>query len=170
MFRWPFTATSNYLARELMALPRPSLLERYTNIFFVFLVSGVMHVMADLFMGISMSQSTSLLFFCSMTLGIIIEDAVRAAWTRRTDSHRPGRASTVDGDGYAVPCWHKLVGFIWVCSWLSLTTPVWLYSLQMSKEKSSFLVNIPELVGTRTAVAMTVGGGLLVKYVFRGEL
>ncbi|PKX90203.1 acetyltransferase spyB [Aspergillus novofumigatus IBT 16806] len=153
MFRWPFTATSNYLARELMALPRPSLLERYTNIFFVFLVSGVMHVMSDLFMGISMSQSTSLVFFCSMA-----------------DSHRPGRASTVDSDGCAVPCWRKLVGFIWVCIWLTLTTPVWLYSLQTIKEKSSFLVNIPELVGARTAIAMTVGGGLLVKCIFRGEL
>jgi hypothetical protein len=169
MIRWPFTATSNYLARDLMALPRPSLLERYTNIFFVFLVSGMMHVVSDLFMGISVSQSTSLLFFCSMTLGIIIEDAVQAVWSRLSDSHRPGRASTVDSDGCAVPCWRKLVGFIWVCSWLSLTTPVWLYPLQR-KEKSSFLVNIPDLVGTRTAIAMTVGSGLLVKYIFRGEL
>ncbi|KAH1304730.1 hypothetical protein KXW91_003119 [Aspergillus fumigatus] len=170
MFRWPFTATSNYLARELMALPRPSLLERYTNIFFVFLVSGVMHVMSDLLMGISMSQSASILFFCSMAVGVMIEDAVQAAWTRVSDSHRPGGASTVDSDGYAVPCWHKLVGFIWVCVWLSLTTPVWLCPLQMSKEKSLFLVNIPELVGTRKAIAITVGGGLLVKYTFRGEL
>ncbi|RHZ54853.1 acetyltransferase spyB [Aspergillus thermomutatus] len=170
MFRWPLTATSNYLARDLLALPRPSLLERYTNIFFVFLLSGVMHVMSDLFMGIPLSQSTSLFFFCSMPLGIMIEDAVQAAWSRLTDSRPPGRVSSVAIDGRSVPCWHKLVGFIWVCSWLSLTTPVWLYPMEASRGKSLFLLNIPELVGTPTAIAMTVGGSLVVKYVFGGEL
>ncbi|RHZ58543.1 hypothetical protein CDV55_101321 [Aspergillus turcosus] len=170
MFRWPLTATSNYLARDLLALPRPSLLERYTNIFFVFLLSGVMHVVSDLFMGIPLSQSTSLLFFCSMPLGIIIEDAVQAAWSRLTGSHPPKKISSVVIDGCSVPCWHKLVGFIWVCSWLSLTTPVWLYPMQASRGESLFLINIPGLVGTPTAIAMTVGGGLMVQYMFRGEL
>ncbi|GFG23257.1 hypothetical protein IFM61606_03134 [Aspergillus udagawae] len=170
VFRWPLTAISNYLARDLLALPRPSLLERYTNIFFVFLLSGVMHVMSDLFMGIPLSQSTSLVFFCSMPLGIMFEDAVQAAWSRLTDSDRPGRP-TVDSDGCAVPCWHKLVGFIWVCSWLSLTTPVWLYPGQTSTTgKGVFIVNVLELVGTPTAIAMTVSGGLAVKYIIRGEL
>jgi hypothetical protein len=145
------------------------LLERYTNIFFVFLLSGVMHVMSDLFMGVPMSQSTSLFFFCSMSLGIMIEDAVQAAWSRLTDCHPPKTTSSAAVDGCYVPCWHKLVGFIWVCSWLSATTPVWLYPVQASRGESLFLINIPDLVGTPTALAMTVGGGLAVQYMFRGE-
>jgi hypothetical protein len=33
-----------------------------------------------------------------------------------------------------------------------------------------FIVNVLELVGTPTAIAMTVSGGLAVKYIIRGEL
>ena len=47
--RQPFTAIGNFIARDVLNLTRSSILERYTNLFIVFLVSAIFHVMVDMF-------------------------------------------------------------------------------------------------------------------------
>ncbi|KAG8408625.1 hypothetical protein J3458_019650 [Metarhizium acridum] len=127
--RWPFTSTANYLTRDFLRLPRPSPMERYLNIFLVFLLSGLLHVMVDSVQGVLPSQSGAMTFFPLFTLGFMIEDGIQEAWKRlrvSKETHRADLRTTL---------WQRTLGFIWVITWMSLTSPPYLFaSRQLSQE------------------------------------
>ncbi|GLA64909.1 hypothetical protein AtubIFM54640_006643 [Aspergillus tubingensis] len=47
LLRIKFTAISNYITRDILGLAKSSFLERYTHVFCVFLLSGILHLTAD---------------------------------------------------------------------------------------------------------------------------
>ncbi|KAJ5763071.1 hypothetical protein N7533_001752 [Penicillium manginii] len=103
MLRQPFTTMSNFLARDVLHLPRPSILERYTNTFIVFFLSGVMHFILDIVADIPWELSGAMHFFLSFVLGIMIEDGVQALWKRVSPPQ-------ISKDGEVVtPLWKKVV-------------------------------------------------------------
>lgn len=111
MLRLPLTGVSNFISRDVLGLPKPSIIERYFNVFLVFLFSGILHVATDMVAGISAQQSGSMTFFLSFTLAYMIEDGVQALWKRL---YGPQPA------GVSPPLWQRILGYCWVVGWLGV--------------------------------------------------
>lgn len=166
--RWPLTSLSNFLARDVLRLKRPSVLERYTNIYFVFLGSGVFHLIYDTYLGSVPGESKAVMFFSSFAFGIMIEDGVQEAWRRLNGESGTRKETPKNG----VPVWHKVVGFIWVVVWLLLTAPWYLYPSARLPTDIKWLVpfSIVELIGMPTSGIVLAAGGLCLMFVVGGEI
>ena len=116
--RYPFQGASNYICKDFLGLR--SLVQRYTNILFVFTLSGVFHVLTDRAERIPFEQSRAMWFFCSQAVGIMIEDGVQELWRQWHGSSRNGTKGSRDSDT-EVPVWAKVVGYIWTWTFLSVT-------------------------------------------------
>ncbi|KAJ5832818.1 hypothetical protein N7474_001129 [Penicillium riverlandense] len=152
LLRQPFTAISNWIARDIMHLPRPSVLERYTNICLVFLQSGLLHVLLDAVVGMPTRYSGALPFFTSFTLGIMIEDGIQELYKRMTGS-----------EGHIVPRWKRAVGHLWVIIWLGVTSTWYLRPISQNTpphELSIVPFSISDRVGLTPVVGFTAVSGL----------
>jgi hypothetical protein len=118
-------------------------LKRYIHTFCVFTLSGLLHLANDIFLGVPWQQSGSLLFFCSFTLGFVIEDSIEALWVRFERGFEPkdlgdvsmqmnhkGQAAKATARSTRV--WQKVLGAFWVWSWMSVTTPVYVEPMLQS--------------------------------------
>ncbi|KAJ5591859.1 uncharacterized protein N7459_002228 [Penicillium hispanicum] len=154
ILRQPFVSISNFLARDVLCLPRPSLLERYTNIGIVFLLSGLVHVGLDVVEGIPLEYSGSMRFFLAAPLGIMIEDGVQALWKRMF-----GCKQQTKQEGDVLPAWKRVVGYVWAIGWLLVTSTWYLHPIsQLPKED---LVLVPMSVVERVGLG-SVGGAILI--------
>ncbi|KAA8652632.1 hypothetical protein EYZ11_010339 [Aspergillus tanneri] len=171
IFRWPFTSLSRFLTREVLDLPKRSALERYTNVLFVFTLSGLVHFGTDLVMGIPANKSFSMFYFPSFALGIMIEDLFQQAWHAMTTSENANAPKSSSGATRRreTPCWQKVASFLWTTVWISILTPMWIYPMQAFTAESMFLIYVPRLVGMPAALALIVAGGVGLKCVFGGE-
>ena len=113
--RYPFQGASNYVCKDVLGLK--GRVQRYTNILFVFTLSGGFHVVTDRAEGIPWERSRAMGFFCAQAGGIVVEDGVQELWRRW---HRSSRRGARDDD-VEVPLWAKAVGFIWTWTFLSVT-------------------------------------------------
>ncbi|KAJ5619896.1 hypothetical protein N7510_003880 [Penicillium lagena] len=153
LLRQPFTAVSNWIARDIMHLPRPSVLERYTNIFLVFLQSGLFHVMTDAVAGIPTQYSGALPFFTSFTLGIMIEDGIQELYKRMTGSEE-----------HFVPSWKRAIGYLWVIIWLGVTSTWQLHPSSQNTpphELSIVPFSISDRIGPTPMAGFTAISGLV---------
>lgn len=116
--RYPFQGASNYICKDVLGLK--ARIQRYTNILFVFTLSGVFHVITDRAEGISFGQSRAMSFFCAQAGGIVVEDGVQELWRRWHQSSRSG-AKESGGFDVEVPPWAKVVGYLWTWTFLSVT-------------------------------------------------
>ncbi|KAF4978468.1 hypothetical protein FZEAL_5154 [Fusarium zealandicum] len=163
--QWALTSVSNCVCRDILHLPRPSILDRYSNITIAFVVSGAIHVMIDSFCWKPESKAPTVAFFGSFAVAILLEDRVQALCRRLTGvDTRNGKQD--------VPVWHKIVGYVWVTSWLSLTVPWYLYHPTRLSPKVKWLVpySVVALVGSPAAHGLLIMGGLVLKFVIGGEL
>ncbi|TWU75761.1 hypothetical protein ED733_002362 [Metarhizium rileyi] len=163
--RWPFTSVSSYLTRRVLRLPRPSLAERYLNIGLVFTLSGLLHVLMDSLQGVPPSQSGAMIFFPLFTLGFIIEDSIQAAWKRFHVTDETCRPRLL------LP-WQRVLGFIWVVTWISLTSPYYLAPSQRLPREDLRIVPF-SIVGKKGIPAVLtgiIGGGAVIIAVFGGEI
>ncbi|KAJ5654450.1 toxin biosynthesis protein Tri7-like protein [Penicillium lividum] len=112
--RWPLTATSSFLTRNILHLPRPSILERYTSTILSFFISGLIHLAAQ-YKGSTFEKRGAVEFFTSFSLGIIIEDGAQALWSRLTASASDENNSPKDMN---TALWKKIIGYLWVTGWL----------------------------------------------------
>jgi hypothetical protein len=165
MLRWPFTSISNLVARDILRLPRPSIIERYTNIFIVFFLSGLLHVWVDVVGGVPSSRSYAVSWFSSFALGIIIEDSAQELWRRCSGSQQGKSAST--------PLWRKIVGFVWVGAWFTLTCPRYMHEVSSLPFDTKLFVpfSVMDFIGISksAAFALIVVGGAILKIGFGGE-
>lgn len=139
---------SNFIARDVLHLPRPSILERYMNIFIVFFLSGAMHLILDCVADIPWELSGAMHFFLSFVLGIMIEDGVQAMW-----KHISPPQKSKDGE-VMIPLWKKIVGMAWVFAWLAVfSTP---YTERLAQLPRTDLVPL-SVVGK---LGVETGGGL----------
>lgn len=112
------TEPANFITSDMLKLPKGSLLARYLNIFLIFGLSGVLHSIAGISSKMPLTEYGVLRFFCTQTLGIIIEDGFQALFNRFGGMNSTGRpTSTLT----------RCVGYSWVYVFLIWTTPSWLY-------------------------------------------
>ncbi|KHO00256.1 TRI7-like toxin biosynthesis protein [Metarhizium album ARSEF 1941] len=166
MLRWPLTSWANYLARDLLRLPRPSLTERYLNTLLVFLLSGLLHVVVDSVQGVPPSQSKAMVFFPLFTVGFMVEDGIQEAWKRLG---APKQARQPD---LGTPLWQRVLGFVWVITWMSLTSRQYLFaSRQMSEHGREFVpISVVRFIGVPAGIFCLLVAGVTVKVAFGGEL
>ncbi|KAL4868258.1 membrane bound O-acyl transferase family-domain-containing protein [Aspergillus spectabilis] len=168
--RWPFCSAATVITRKGLGLQRPSLLERYTHILCVFVISGTLHTLCDLAFGIRWHESGALLFFSSFALGIMVEDGVQAVWRRITTAGtRSGnglenkRKRKMHG-GEVTPTWQKEVGFAWVTLWFTITTPSYLgknWQALIADIDDVDLPFISDLYSWTLVLSLLVGAGFL---------
>lgn len=151
--RWPLTSISNFLARRIFRLPKPSIVERYFNVFLVFFFSGALHVLVDYYDPEISSDTfmTTMMFFSSFAFGVMMEDAVQAMW-RSVSGSGPRK------EGAPVPFWHKVVGYVWTSAFVILVAPWFIYTrARLPVDSTAF---VPVLV--TPYLGMPVVGALLV--------
>ena len=145
---------SNLLTQQVLGLPKPSILERYSNISFVFTLSGIMHVINCI--GATESEPLgTMFFFQSFGILIMIEDAGQALWRRWSKAPV--------GDDGQVAVWQKAVGYAWVSAVMILLTPWLQYSAaRLPADKAGAVpYGITERIGVKWAcVGIGIGGVL----------
>ncbi|KJZ80340.1 hypothetical protein HIM_00190 [Hirsutella minnesotensis 3608] len=162
-FRWPLTSVGSYISRDLLGLSRPSLTERYANIFFTFFTSGLLHLVCDAILGVPPSESGAMLFFCVAPLGIMIEDAVQELWRRATGPWKQGAS---------VVLWQKCLGFVWTCAWMCATSPWYLFpsARAQANEKWMAPVDVLDRVDVKDAQKLLLAYGLFLFCAVGGEI
>ncbi|PWY93565.1 hypothetical protein BO94DRAFT_563945 [Aspergillus sclerotioniger CBS 115572] len=162
--RTNFTAVSNFLTRDILNLPKPSLLERYTNVFLVFCLSGIMHVVIDVVSNIPVRESGAMRFFLSFPFGYMIEDGVQAGWRKLQGSKKKA--------GTEAEWWERAIGFVWVVGFLTVTFVPYSEPMQKGPERLFVLVSwsIVKVIGVKLVGGLIVGVGVLIMVVFGGEV
>ncbi|KAH7316969.1 membrane bound O-acyl transferase family-domain-containing protein [Stachybotrys elegans] len=92
-------------------LPRHSLISRYARLVIAFFISGAIHYRADQLQGVSHKDNGAVAFFLLQALVIMVEDAVEPMVTRVLPA--PLR---------------RVLGYVWVLSFLVWASPIWIYS------------------------------------------
>ncbi|KIW01193.1 uncharacterized protein PV09_07242 [Verruconis gallopava] len=162
--RWPLTSLSTFITRDILDLPKPSLLERYTHIFLVFSMSGFLHVFIDIGDGKSEFLST-MLYFQSFALGIMMEDGVQALWRWYT-----GQPFIENDD--AVHVWKKIVGFMWVNFFFVMVEPWYCYPAARlpQRDRKNLPVGVSSYIGEGFTYVLTCALGLILLTVFKVEV
>lgn len=134
MFRQPFSGAAAFLVHDIFRSPKTGVVQRYSKIFAIFFISGLLHLLTDIGSGISFHESGSLRFFCTQVLGIIIEDAVQALFCSTRDGFNGSRRSSPAR-------WTRVVGFLWLTCFMVWSTPVRAYPA-MRRDKGEEKDNI----------------------------
>ncbi|KAJ5729169.1 uncharacterized protein N7483_003677 [Penicillium malachiteum] len=162
MVRQPLSAMSNWITRDILQLPKGSILESSMNIFVVFLQSGLLHLFIDIAAGIPAEYSGSLPFFTSFTVGIIIEQAVQNLyyWIKG-----PGAKE------YAI--WKRVVGYMWVLLWVGIPSTWWIHpNMQNTPPHKLSMVpfSFSDHIGSQTVTAFAAISGMIVFFGLGGEV
>lgn len=79
-----------------------------SRLLLAFFISGLLHVLTDVGLGVRSGESGAVLFFCLQPLGIMIEEAAQ---------------TTLGG---SLPAFvRKMVGYAWVIAFMTWSVPVW---------------------------------------------
>ena len=146
------TSIADWVTYDLLALPRSSgksskgegrngkakalimkLGSRYTHVLVCFLVSGIAHQFHDVALGMRWGESGAVVFFVLMAVGIMVEDAVQCVWYDVLLSVRD-RRNTQQGPEVRGALWARIIGFLWVVFWLSVSTPWYAYPTMSRNE------------------------------------
>jgi hypothetical protein len=179
MLRNTLQSTSTFITKEVLHLPKPSLLERYTNIYVVFFLSGVVHYLHDAAQWKG-PQIGTVLFFQSFAFGIMIEDGVQELWKRFTATKSEERLSNGSAnkhvgknekDEETTPLWQKVVGHVWVFGFFVLVNPWFIYpSIRQPIETFWILpFKITDHIGLPVSAAIAAAGGLIIFFGLGGE-
>jgi Membrane bound O-acyl transferase family len=140
MLRQSFSSPANFLAHDVLRLTEHRLTARYTKLLATFFVSGLMHMAIDMSLGMPLSESGSVRFFCTQALGIMFEDGVQAICRSARRRRRGSSSSSASGNASAKAesqpptNWTRALGYVWVLAFMSWSTPVWAYpAIRMNK-------------------------------------
>lgn len=167
--RWPLVATASFITRTILHLPQPSILERYTNIFLCFFVSGLIHLAAQ-YKGPTLEKSGAVEFFSLSALAIMVEDCVQALWKRLPTSDSGANTTKLNSLTNVNPVlWKKLVGSAWVLCFLVAVGPFYSYDMGYIAliEPMALPVNFTQLLTVQTT-ALALGAGMVFGVVFLG--
>ena len=115
----------------MLCIPPGTIVARYSKILFTFAVSGALHVASDFGGGVPLTESGALRFFCTQTIGIMLEDSVQEIY-RRVFRKKENKLA-------------KAIGYIWVVAFLSWSTPVWVYPVVRTMEREDMLLKLSVL-------------------------
>ncbi|RDK41432.1 hypothetical protein M752DRAFT_327558 [Aspergillus phoenicis ATCC 13157] len=137
ILRVTFTAVSNFITRDILGLAKSSLLERYTNVFCVFFLSGVLHLTMDVIvLDCTVRESGSMVFFLSFVLGYMVEDGVQAVWRKLQGSQDAGSS------GKEPEVWKKALGYVWVSTFLTVMSAVYFEPVRKRPERQTYVYDI----------------------------
>ncbi|KAJ6132950.1 hypothetical protein N7471_008165 [Penicillium samsonianum] len=168
--RQPFTSISNFIARDVLNLTQYSILERYTNIFIVFLISAIFHVIVDILQSVPMESSGSMPFYLAFVFGIMLEDGVQNIWKRVQISDNE-HEKTKQSSGI-VPLWKRATGLVWVMLWLGVTS-TWYFTPMIQSTNDDLRVipfSIAKYIGFQPLIGIVVGSGIGIAIMFEVEL
>ncbi|KAK6362644.1 hypothetical protein TWF730_000099 [Orbilia blumenaviensis] len=121
--RWHFSKPAQFITHAILRLPKTGLIQRYVNVYGVFLISGLWHAgqswMIYQRQGPEAQRSgwnREFFFFTVMATGIMIEDGVQ--WLFQSKKVR----SKEEKEGLII--WKRVAGYIWVWGLLILVAPV----------------------------------------------
>lgn len=118
MFRQTFGGPARFLVHDVLQIPQNTLWARYAKIFATFFISGLLHLPADMVVGMAVAESGAVQFFCIQAFGMLFEDCVQELYHRiRPREQRSSRERTLA----------RIIGYAWLCIFLSWSTPVWTY-------------------------------------------
>ncbi|CBF82180.1 hypothetical protein AN5283.2 [Aspergillus nidulans FGSC A4] len=163
ILRVDFTAVSNFVTCKVLSLPKPSILERYTNVFLVFFLSGILHITNDVVMNVPIRDSGAMTFFLSFTIGYMIEDGVQAVWKQLYGSQKAPQEPEL---------WKKAIGFIWVVAFLAIASAGYFRPSQTRPESQLAFVpwSVTEIIGLDVVVGMIAFGAVVLRVVFECEI
>ena len=167
MLRRPLTSISRFVTSDVLGLPPNSLLRRYMDICFVFLLSGGLHVVVDIVQGIPSKESGALLFFGLVPLGLMIEDGMKTLWKSLSS-----RDDGVNSEQNAPRSWwQRILGLVWAMAWLGITS-TWYFYPQMVRPQNQTLVpfSIADIVGLPVVIAGVIVGGSILALRFQPEI
>jgi hypothetical protein len=164
LLQQPLTTVSGFITQDLLGLPSKSLVQRYTNVFFVFFFSGGLHVVLDVVQGIPARESGAMLFFATAPLGLMIEDGIKFGWRYVSKSE----ASSQKG---IKPLWQRVLGFSWSMAWLGVTSTGFFYP-QVVRPQNQALVpfSVASHIGLPVQAVLVLGGGAVLAKVFEVEV
>ncbi|KAG6010177.1 hypothetical protein E4U21_007654 [Claviceps maximensis] len=177
--QWPMTSTSHFIRRNVIRLPRDARWarwHRYCHGFLVFLVSGLLHAAVNQHVNLPLSsQLGCVAFFASFAFGIAIEDLVSGTWMSLRRDSAPSPRSGIVGrclGGLGNNSAAKVLGFVWVATWMSLTAPWMLFSHIRLPVKDGWLVpfSLTRFIGMPAAQMILVLGGLVTKVGISGKI
>ena len=156
MLRLPFTALSNFITRDVLGMPKPSTVERYSNVFLVFSFPAS-HELGDVLRGISLQESGAMSFFLSFVLGYMIEDGVQSLWKRTQGTQ------TTSG---SQPLWQRAIGSCWVMGWLTATSTLCFWPATARPERQMELVpfSVVDLIGLPVLGSILLASGVALKF------
>ncbi|KAE8161942.1 membrane bound O-acyl transferase family-domain-containing protein [Aspergillus tamarii] len=102
-------AIARFLAQDVLRLPPRTLWSRYIQVLMVFVTSAFMHFLIDISVGISISSSGAMQFFCTQAFGVLVEDLVVNSYCALRGLGRNQQASLAE----------RAIGFVWVGSFLA---------------------------------------------------
>ena len=128
--RNPLLGTARFLTNDVLCLPRGTIAARYMCIFITFALSGTIHMLVDSTAGIPLSENSAMTLFVMQAVGIALEDFVQ--WLYRTfiSDGPPQKQKQKEGarsGAKSSTAWQRIVGYLWVVTWLIWTTPAWSY-------------------------------------------
>lgn len=139
------------------------------NIFIVFFLSGVLHVLTDRIQAIPFEYSGAIIMFPMTGFGVMFEDGVQELWKR---SNPPATKASSSDDDSAPLLWQRIVGYIWTLTWLAVVSTYYLYPIYELPGELTTLVplSLTEKVGLQPLGPVVLAAGLMVGYVFRAEI
>ncbi|KAJ5372302.1 hypothetical protein N7517_004308, partial [Penicillium concentricum] len=168
--RQPFTSIGNFVARDVLNLTRSSILERYTNLFIVFLISAIFHVIVDILQSVPMEKSGSMPFYLTFVLGIMLEDGVQNIWKRvQIPDNWQDQVKQPSG---IVPPWKRAAGLVWVILWLGVTS-TWYFTPMIQSTNDDLRVipfSFAKYIGLKSLIGLIVGSGVGIAVIFEVEV
>lgn len=142
------SSPASFMTISVLNLPKRTPVSRYTHLFLTFFISGLIHALTDVAEGFAWQQSGSLRFFCTQAVGIVIEDSF-GAFTRRALPDQQ-KASIHQ-------LFNKVLGYIWVITFMVWSTPAWIYpSLYLNRGEDKDLIVPFSLVGAIYQILKTL--------------
>jgi hypothetical protein len=97
-----------------------TLVDRYLNVTFPFLLSGIVHTVLDVCGGVPRSEARTWVYFVLQAFGIMVEDTIEAAYR--------AMFTCKNGEKLKLLFWHKMVGYLWVFLFQVWATSAWTYA------------------------------------------
>jgi hypothetical protein len=131
LLRFNISEVSTFICAKILRLEKPSIIERYTHIVFVFTASGFYHIIYSRAAGRTDHDFGTMAFFQAFPAVIMLEDGIQAI----------GRQiSGVTRNTEVVPLWKKIIGYVWVIICLSAFSPWMLFSTSKIDHRDQWML------------------------------
>ncbi|CAG8896927.1 unnamed protein product [Penicillium egyptiacum] len=147
LLRWPLVTISTYIRQRLSLCNSVSRhVQSMTDLFLIFCLSGFLHLLSAVYAGVPDSLGAIFLFFITVPLLIMLEDAYRVRVGGTTHSRRM-----------------DTLGFLWALAWLYACVPWFAYTaLRLPVNKNAMMpFSFVESFGSQAVMTMVLSGGII---------